>query len=600
MTDTSSASSSVSSAASTASHDDADAGLVTLPGVEPDPGQRRARERRTLGPTGRGWLVFAGFLLASVLAFGLPVVTTFAHRYVGQGGSDARLYTWVLGWWPHAITNGINPFHPTVVWAPTGVNMAWVTGLPGPSLVAWPITALFGPVVSLNVLLLLSPALASWAAYLLCKEVTQRFWPSVAGGMIFGFSTYMVAQMRGHLNLVLIFPVPLAVYLTVRFVRGGISWLAYLLLLAICFVTLFSTTTEVFATFAMFGVLAFAGAYIFGPKIRPQLNRALPAILLAGLLMAAVMAPYLWYASHGVPTAPVRGLGGSSIDALGWLIPRQIMAFGGTAFLKTTQHFIANPSEDGSYLPPFLLLILVLALIRGRRDRTTWLLYGFLGIAAVLAMGGDLRVHGHVVFSGMPWGLVSKLPLIGNALPQRFTMFVWLAVAVIVARWLSEPRSDGRAWLAWMAVALSLVLVFPDVWETKMHRPASAPAFFQDDQWQKIVPKGSTILIVKQPGREFVGQDMLWQEIAHYGFRMPQGYTGPEPEEFANDPVWTSLRGGALFGVTSTALRAWLKDHNVTHVVVALPSLLQWGSLLHAATGSQPVTAGGVWVYTVT
>ena len=35
------------------------------------------------------------------------------------------------------------------------------------------------------------------------------------------------------------------------------------------------------------------------------------------------------------------------------------MAFGGSAFLKTAQHFIANPSEDGSYLPPLLLLVLV-------------------------------------------------------------------------------------------------------------------------------------------------------------------------------------------------------------------------------------------------
>jgi len=143
---------------------DADAGLVILPGVVPDTGPPAPeRARRTIGPTGRGWLVFGGFLVISVLAFGLRVATTSAHRYVGQGGSDTRLYTWVLGWWPYAITHGINPFHSTVVWAPTGVNIAWVTGLPGPSLVAWPVTALFGPVASLNLLLLLSPALASWA-----------------------------------------------------------------------------------------------------------------------------------------------------------------------------------------------------------------------------------------------------------------------------------------------------------------------------------------------------------------------------------------------------------------------------------------------------
>ena len=127
---------------------DAVAGLVTLPGVELD--DRRPPASSGTGPTGRGWLVFSGFLLASVRR------SLACRRHVRAAAipiREAATRVWprrVLGWWPHAITNGVNPLHPTVVWAPTGVNMAWVTGLPGPSLAAWPITALFGPVVSLN------------------------------------------------------------------------------------------------------------------------------------------------------------------------------------------------------------------------------------------------------------------------------------------------------------------------------------------------------------------------------------------------------------------------------------------------------------------
>ena len=570
--------------------------LLTEPSLAP----AHASLGRRLGPTARGWLVFAGFLAASFLVYALPVAGSFGHRYLGVGFGDARLYTWDLGWWPHAIAAGLNPLHPTVIWYPSGANMAWVTGLPGPAILAWPITAEFGAVTSLNVLLTAAPALASWAAYLLCKEATGRFWPAVAGGAIFGFSTYMTGQMHGHVNLVLIFPVPLAVYLTVRYVRGELTARAYVLLTALCLVLLFFTTTEVFATFALFSLVAFAGTYVCCPTIRPRLRKAAAGIAVAGFLFAAVAAPYLWYAAHGIPAQPVRGVGYASIDALGWVLPRQDMLFGGKTFLSVTHWFIAKAEEDGSYLPPTLLLVLVLALIRGRRERTTWLLYGFAAVAALLAMGANLRVRGRVVFTAMPWGPVNRLPVIGNALPQRFTMFVWLAVALIVARWLAIGRSKLGASLSWLAVALSLLLVFPQVRTPQMHQRARTPGFFLNGVWQRSIAKGSTILIVHGGGPGFQGQEMLWQQMAGYGFNMPQAYTGPVPTVFAVDPVSDSLLAGAPTGIRASALRTWLKGHGVTHVVVVTPDRSLWASLLHAATGSDPRATGGAWVYTVT
>jgi len=543
-------------------------------------------------------LVFAGYLTASILVFALPVIGHMSTRYLGLGAGDARFYTWALGWWPHAISSGLNPLHPTVVWAPTGVNLAWVAGVPGPALAAWPITALFGPVVSLNVWLALSPALAAWAAYLLCKEVTQRFWPAVAGGYLFGFSSYMAAEMRGHVNLTLIFPIPLAVYLTVRFVRGGISRRAYTLLLTLCFVLLFSISTELLATFSIFGGLAFAGAYLLDPGLRPTLRRAVPPLLFAGLLSAILLSPYLWSAFHSVPSKPLHGVGGASVDALSWFLPRSIIRFGGATFLSTTGRFVANASEDGAYLPPTLLLVLALALFRGRRDRTTWLLFAFAAVAAVLAMGSVLRFKGRDEMP-LPWVIGNHVPVLQNALPQRFAMYVWLVVAVIVARWLAAPRSDGRAWMAWMAIAISALLLYPDVWAAPLHKTSASPIFFQNNHWQAIIPKGSTILIVRESGPEGKGLDMLWQSAADYGFSMPQGYTGPEPPEFANDPIWSSLRTGALFGISAPALRSWLRSHGVSYVVVVLPNPQQWDGLLRAATHSGPIQRGDIWIYPV-
>ena len=75
----------------------------------------------------------------------------------------------------------MNPLHTRYVFAPPGIDLAWQTFVPGPALATWPITAVFGSLVSLNVLDALAPALAAWAAYLVCHRLTHRFWASMIG-----------------------------------------------------------------------------------------------------------------------------------------------------------------------------------------------------------------------------------------------------------------------------------------------------------------------------------------------------------------------------------------------------------------------------------
>ena len=80
----------------------------------------------------------------------------------------------------------------------------------------WPVTALWGPVASYNLLALLACPLAGWAAFLLFRRVTGRFWPSVLGGYVFGFSTYLLGHLAMHVNLELVFVPPLCAYLFLR------------------------------------------------------------------------------------------------------------------------------------------------------------------------------------------------------------------------------------------------------------------------------------------------------------------------------------------------------------------------------------------------
>jgi len=108
------------------------------------------------------WKALGAYLIYQVLAFAIwvvPILSVFGREHIGTGLQDSRYYQWALEWTPWAIVHGIDPLHASYVFAPTGVSLAWSAFIPGPALVAWPVTALFGPLVSLNVLLAAAPAL---------------------------------------------------------------------------------------------------------------------------------------------------------------------------------------------------------------------------------------------------------------------------------------------------------------------------------------------------------------------------------------------------------------------------------------------------------
>ncbi len=308
------------------------------------------------------------------MLWGSHVLSHPGSRYVGLGQSDAKLYLWLLYWWPYALLHGTNPLVTHIAWAPQ-VNMAWVTGLPGPSLLMAPITLTLGPVVSQNVLMLLAAPLAGWAAYLMCRRITRSFWPSIAGGYLFGLSTYMVNQMQGHVNLVLVFPIPLCFYLVLRRLDGDLGPVAFILLLTAALVGQVSISTEVFATFTLFGGLAPTGVVLLGGRdLRTRLLPVIRSIGGAYLLALLVLSPYLYFALKGIPAGPVRHVEKASADLLGSVVPRSRTLLGGSAFSSFTRAFTLNNVEDGSYLGIPLLAVIVAFAWTERRHRTTWLL----------------------------------------------------------------------------------------------------------------------------------------------------------------------------------------------------------------------------------
>ena len=138
----------------------------------PEEAARRRWPRRTL----QGLLAFGVYLAGSLLIWGGSMLAHLSTYYIPrQDSPDSDFFRWAFAWTPWALTHGRSPLFSDVVFAPTGASLTWVTISPGPALAAWPITRAFGPLAAYNVLVLLAPPLAAWAAYLLCRRLTDRF-----------------------------------------------------------------------------------------------------------------------------------------------------------------------------------------------------------------------------------------------------------------------------------------------------------------------------------------------------------------------------------------------------------------------------------------
>lgn len=188
----------------------------------------------------------------------------------GSGLGDSTQFMWAMWWWPHAILHGINPFVTNAIWVPDAYNLGSVTSTPLPALVLAPLTALAGPVhgpiVSYNVANLLAPTIGAWFAYRLCLYLTRAPAASILGGWLYGFSSYGLAPLQGHLQFVFTFAAPAIVLLTLQLHRGDISRSRFVLLSALTLACQALCGTEILFTASLMGVVTLPVAFCCVPR----------------------------------------------------------------------------------------------------------------------------------------------------------------------------------------------------------------------------------------------------------------------------------------------------------------------------------------------
>ena len=282
---------------------------------------------------------FIVYTALSVLFFGIPIIGRLSQTYMG-GGTDPFCYIWSIAWWPYAIAHRINPLITHALWAPVGYDLVWGTDIPGPSLLIYPITRIFGPVVSYDILCLIAPSAAAITAFVLCRYACRGFWPALLGGYIFGFSPYVLCHMLGHLFLILIFPIPLAVYVTLLRIDGKIGRASFVIGLIAILLFQFLSSTEIFATATVFGAIALVLGFILVDRgLRLNLVGVAKEIALAYGALSILLAPYLYYVfAPGLPTPPFPATSYSN-DLLTFAFPPPVLLIAPRLASSTAGHF---------------------------------------------------------------------------------------------------------------------------------------------------------------------------------------------------------------------------------------------------------------------
>ena len=551
---------------------------------------RRSLARgRALGGR-RGGGAFALYLLVSFAFFGARVVGHPEERVVGGLFTDPQIFIWSFAWWPHAVLHGENPFYTHAIWAPSGFNLTWATSVPGLAALFAPVTLLFGPVLAYNVASVLMPPLAAWTAFLLCRRLTGKLWPSLAGGYLFGFSSYVLGGELTHVFTVAVFLVPVAALLVLRFVQGDLSRRALLFGMAALLVAQMSISTELLFTLSLALAFALVLSVLLVPASRAPARLLLAPLAGAYALAGVVTAPFLYYVLSGTSSRPPAGAREFSADLLNVVVPTRASLFGWWT-AGVAGHFPGNDVERGAYLGlPTIALVCVFAWQCRRFPSTRFLLAGFL-LALLFALGPRLTIDGHEHF-GLPWEHVAFRPFFENVMPVRLAMYATLAAAVMTALWAASAARP--AWLRVVLPVAAILALVPNLGWQAWSRSPTVPALFATPLYKSCIGRGENVLLLPFGTLD---DTLLWQVRSGFWFRVAGGYVSPSPPPAYDHPAgaFAVATENLPPKVTTQSVRQLVRAKGVTTIVLEEEGSAIWRAALQPL--AKPQMVGGTLLY---
>jgi len=590
-------------------------------GVHLQRGSQRRRDR--IAP----WVLVTAVYVLLAMISNLPAwLHGFTHEIQGGGTGDPAEEVWFLALTPYSIIHGHNPFLTRYINYPYGANLMVNTTMFLPGLLLAPITLLWGAVASFNVLMVMSIALSATAAYTLFRRWTSWRPAAFVGGLLYGFSPYMVGAAGGHFFL-LFAPFPPLTLLVLDNVmvrqRGRpVLWGTGLGLLLSAQLL---TSTEVFASTGIIAACGLLLLLIFRWREVPRhLPYALRALTSGAATFVAICGYPVWLILAGPQhltglIAPLQAQARFSADLLGAILPTTNEAIAPSTFQHLANTFVGyDGSENSTYIGIPLLLVLAAITVWCRKQSVVRFAAAMAIIAFLFNLGPNLRIDGHVTSVPLPFGLVSRLPLYGNSIPARYSVYTFLFAGLLLAVGLDRVRRHAARTRhstvnLGLCVLLSLFCLVPLIprWPTPYPiTNVAVPTFFRTSAVRSI-PRGSVLLPYPFPNSNY-DESMVWQAEDEFRYNLPAGYVltpGPHgstvpdglpstvgtllADAYTGTPMPT-LSHGVLCAIGAD-LRTW----NVRSIVVTTsgpnPQIVL--ALFDAALANRPLEIDGSYVY---
>lgn len=546
---------------------------------------------------------------------------------IGQPG-DAQIYMWMLGWVPYSISHGLNPLFSDYVVSPQGASLLWSLIPIVPGFILSPVMSLAGPVVTYNLTMTLGPALSAWCAYIAFRSLIGGGLGSWMGGLLYGFSPYMLGHALGSPNLVICVTPPLALLLLYDLcVRNRWSPWRVGVALGLVGALQLLTTPEILLTTGLIGspgllVLALLNLKsVASPGRIRRIAIGLGSALLVFVVLSAAPLLYMFLGPqqvHGV----VRQQDFFVTDLTNLFVPTELMLFAPKAAVALSNQWTGDIAEANAYVGvPMLGLLIFIAWRFWQRIVVRWsALTGML--ITLLSFGPHLHIAGQIHFHVvLPWAALQLLPLLDNVLPARLMLFFYLVAGLALAFFVTELRRAPLGWRSaagWALIGLGFLLLLPNVPYPVTENPV--PGFFAGSEVQRI-PAGSVALIAPfstapgfqlGPGQGSATYPMLWQQASGMRFRMPEGAmnvpdvngrpTGGRPPASSTQSLMIAIQQGGSPPTLTQSLRAAvdadLERWRVQTVIVGpmfnQPAMLNFFSNV---LGSRPQLDAGVYVW---
>ena len=504
-----------------------------------------------------GWRAAMGPALAVIVYVVLAVavfwpVWSTSPTTVSEVGGDQFATMWFLQWAPHSLAHGLNPFFSGLANHPFGVNLLTNTSVLLLGWVAAPVTLLWGPIASFNVLMTLALPASATAGYFFARRWVA-WWPAAfVAGLLYGFSPYEISQSSGHLNLTFVALPPL-VFLVLHelAVRQRGSARRSGVVLGLLVAAQFFVSSEILASTIVIGVVALVVTAYFGRRQLRQRARHFAVGAGWAVGTAAVLLAYpVWFAFRG--PGSIRGAiqlrpQGYRADLLGPVVPDSLQRLAPHHLAAVADHFANSVSENGSYLGITLLTVLAVGVVVLWRDVVVVRVAAITGgVAFVISLGAGLVVDTDPpgVASGfpLPERIFTKLPVLANTIPVRYSLYTVLFAALLLAvvldhvhgflarrpidlhRHAAAAEHDRRVVAVAAPLFIAVLALFP-LFPTAPPAgigPVGVPAYFTSPEVSTI-PSGSVALIYPYPS-SVTPNAQGWQAVAKLRFAMPGGY----------------------------------------------------------------------------